>query len=102
MAKENFQYITDEYVSNCFFEAIKAKIKNPKVVKVYFCKPRITENGNFQWMHFMWTNGKSDYDFSDDENRPLAWYQRFWFSGRIRRFKKGFAKRYSEYRNKRR
>lgn len=102
MAKEKFRYTTEEYASNCFFEAIKAKLKSPKSVKIYFCKPRITENGNFQWMHFMWTDGQHDYDFSDDENRPLAWYQCCFFAGRIRQFKCGFAKKYSEYRNKKR
>lgn len=100
MPKESFRYITGEYKSNCFFEAIKAKLKNPKEVIIYFCKPRITENGNFQWMHFMWSDMKGDYDFSDDENTALKWYKCFWFSGRIRKFRRGFAKRYSRYRNK--
>lgn len=100
--KPKFQYITFEFKSNCMIEALKAKIRNPKGTKVYFCKPRITENGNFQWCHFMWSDGKFDYDFSDDENTPLPWYGCFWFVGRIRRFRCGFAKRYSEYRNKKR
>lgn len=98
--KERFQFITNKYKSNCMIEAAKAKICNPKDVTLYFCKPRITENGNFQWLHFMWSDGKYDYDFSDDENTPLRWYECFWFSGRIRRFKCGFAKKYSDYRNK--
>lgn len=56
MTKGSFIYITELYSSNCLFEAIKAKIKNPSSVTIYFCKPRITENGNFQWLHFMWAD----------------------------------------------
>ena len=39
----DFKIISDEYYSNCMIEAIKAKLHNPQV-KVYFCKPRMTEN----------------------------------------------------------
>ena len=85
MSKDSFSYITETYSSNCLFEAIKAKIKNPSNVTIYFCKPRITENGNFH-----------------DEETELPWYRTFWYKGRIRQFRKNFAKRYSDYRNKRR
>lgn len=94
-------FITDWYHSNCFIEALKARLRNPKVT-IYFCKPRITENGHFQMMHFMWSDGIADYDFSDDEADGLPWYKCFWFKGAIRRFELGFAKKYSSYRNKRR
>lgn len=96
MMKDNF--ISKEYHSNCLIEAIKAKIKD-KNVKIYFCRPRITENGHFQMCHCMWTDGIADYDFSDREECALKWYQCLWFKGAIRQFEYGFAKRYSEYRN---
>lgn len=80
-------------------EALKAKIRNPQIIKVYFCKPRITENHHFQFCHFMWSDDKYDYDFSDDDRARLPWYKCFYFSGFIRKFDVGFAKRYSEYRN---
>lgn len=99
MAKDNFIYITDKYSSNCLIEAIKAKLRNPSGVKIYFCKPRITENGNFQWLHFMWSDKNYSYDFSDDEETEIPWYRTFWYKGRIRQFKKDFAKRYTTYRN---
>lgn len=95
-----FKYITSEFKSNCMCEAIKAKLKNWRCVKVYFCKPRITENGNFQFMHFMWSDGAHDYDFSDKEYTGLPWYKCFFFSGVIREFPLGFAEQYSKYRNK--
>lgn len=93
--------ITKQYYSNCFIESVKAKIKNWNN-KIFFCKPRITENGNFQMCHFMWTDGKADYDFSNNETNGLSWYKCFWFKGAIRKFDLGFAARYSAYRNKKR
>ena len=102
MAKDSFSYITEIYSSNCLFEAIKAKIKNPSNVTIYFCKQRITENGNFQWLHFMWSDQNYGYDFSNNEETELPWYRTFWYKGRIRQFNKSFVRRYSDYRNKRR
>lgn len=96
--KQKFTYITEEYCSNCLLEAIKAKLKN-KDIKIYYCKPRITGNRNFQMLHFMWTDGKADYDFSDNEEDELPWYRCFLFRGRIRKFKRGFAELYSKWRN---
>jgi len=94
---ENF--ITPQYHSNCLIEAVKAKIRNLRV-KIYFCKPRITENGHFQMLHFMWSDGTADFDFSDDEPTRLPWYKCFWFKGAVRQFELGFAAKYSAYRNK--
>lgn len=99
---QNFKIVSKKYYSNCLIEAIKAKIRNPKTVKIYFCKPRITENGHFQMLHFMWTDGIADYDFSDLNNNEKHWYQTFLFCGCIRKFQLGFAKRYTEYRNQNR
>lgn len=96
---DRFEYITGYYKSNCFIEAMKAKLKNWHGVKIYFCKPRITENGNFQMCHFMWTDYYHDYDFSDDQDDELPWYKCFLFKGRIRMFRYGFAEKYSNYRN---
>lgn len=97
---KNYEIISNEYCSNCMIEALKAKFFNPRV-KIYFCKPRITQNGRFQMFHFMWSDNIADYDFSDlcDEERP--WYKDFIFKGVIRKFDLGFAERYARYRNKR-
>lgn len=102
MAKgTKFIYITEPYNSNCLIETIKAKIKN-KNIKIYYCKPRICANGKIQMAHFMWSDETADYDFSDDEEHHLPWYKCFWFTGKIRKFPAGFAKRYSHYRNRKR
>lgn len=98
MKKQSYKIISKEYCSNCMIEALKAKIRNPNV-KIYFCKPRITENGHFQMFHFMWTDGKADYDFSDLEENGLPPYRNFLFKGVIRKFELGFAERYCKYRN---
>lgn len=95
----NFQYISIPYKSNCLIEAVKAKIFSDFNVKIYFCKPRFY-NSKFQMCHFMWSDGEYDYDFTDNHEDELPWYKCFLFDGQIRRFKKGFAERYSKYRNR--
>jgi len=87
------------YVSNCLMEVLKAKIRNSNVT-IYFCKPRVTENGRFQMFHFMWDDGTADYDFSDD-NRIEYFSPMLLFKGAVRQFELGFAEKYSRYRNKR-
>lgn len=93
-----YEIISKEYYSNCVLEAVKAKMKNSKV-KVYFCKPRITENGHFQMFHFMWSDGSADYDFSYLEKNGLPLYRNLLFKGVIRKFEPGFCERYCRYRN---
>lgn len=97
--KIGYKFITEKFWSNCLVEAIKARLRD-KDVRIYFCKPQFTKNRKFQMAHFMWTDGKADYDFSDDDRDRLPWYKSFWFDGAIRQFDYGFAKRYSEYRNR--
>lgn len=99
MKKQSYEIVSKEYRSNCMMEALKAKIRNPKI-KIYFCKPRITEKGNFQMFHFMWTDGKADYDFSDLKENRLPPYKNVFFKGVIRKFDLGFADAYCKYRNK--
>lgn len=95
--RENFWYVTPEYVSNCLIEAIRAKLKDPRHVKLYFCKPTFAPD--YQMFHFMWSDSKADYDFSDSGHGETPWYKCLLFKGQIRRFKKGFAARYMAKRN---
>lgn len=94
-----FEIVSQPYWSNCLIEAVRAKIRSPNKVKIFFCKPRITENGNFQMCHFMWSDGKADYDFSDLTDSEMPWYKDFIYKGHIRKMKLGFAEKYSRYRN---
>lgn len=96
--KNRYDIVSKAYISNCFIEVIKAKIKNPKI-KIYFCRPRIALNRRFQMFHFMWCDGKYSYDFSDLDDCRGHWYQDVLFKGYIRRFEKDFAEKYSKYRN---
>lgn len=101
MKKWDFETASKTYWSNCMMEAVKAKFRNPKV-KIYFCRPRITENGHFQMFHFMWSDGEADYDFSDLEENGLPPWRNLFFKGAVRKFDLGFAERYCRYRNGRR
>lgn len=93
-----YEVIGKEYWSNCMIEALKAKIRNPRV-KIYFCRPRII-NHHFQIFHFMWSDGKADYDFSDLGEGNLQLYRSLLFKGVVRKFELGFAEKYTKYRNR--
>ena len=49
--------------------------------------------------HFMWGDGKADYDFSDLGENGLPPWRNLFFKGAVRRFPAGFAAKYTEYRN---
>lgn len=76
---ENYKFVTPEYLSNCFIEAVRAKLRDPCHVKLYFRKPT-----KRQMFHFMWSDGKADYDFSDSGDGDLPWYKCLLFKGQIR------------------
>ena len=73
----NFKY------SNCLLEAIKAKLKNPKNVKVLYI-PRGFNTGN-QFGHFVWTNnildpeGRFYFEFCAMNKK----HNHFWFKGAV-------------------
>lgn len=84
--------ISKEFYSNCFIEAVKAKIKDPKNVKITFIKPKYNK---VKWIpHFLWSDGKSDFDFGTSET--LKPYQIFLFKGNIRERSLGWNERYKE------
>lgn len=85
------------FYSNCFFEAIKAKLKNWKSVKITYIPARYNE---CYCPHFLWSDGEADYDFGIE--RYLRWYERIWFKGQIRKRKLGWNKRWKSYRIARR
>ena len=79
--------------SNCFFEALKAKLKDWKNVKITYIPPKYNE---CYCPHFLWSNGVNDYDFGIE--RYLHWYERIWFKGHIRIRKLGFNQKWKTYR----
>lgn len=53
-------------ISNCLIEAIKAKIKNPRIkIKMY---PPFLNNGSY---HFYWIEGDTVYHFVKNNNRSF-------------------------------
>lgn len=74
-----------EFYSNCLIEALKAKIKNPKKIKITYVPPR--KSTCFQ-SHFMWSDGKKDYDFGAE--RRIGVFEQFCFCGEIRERNLGF------------
>ena len=80
--------ISKDFYSNCLLEALKAKLKNPKV-KITYVSPFANE---VFCPHFLWSDGKSDYDFGIE--RPLKLHERLWFKGHIRQRALGFNEKY--------
>lgn len=82
--------VSEDYYSNCLIEAIKAKLKNPKV-KITYVSPFVNE---VFCPHFLWSDGKNDYDFGVEKH--LKWYEILLFKGHIRQRKLGFNERYKQ------
>ena len=80
------------FYSNCLIEAIKAKIKNPKI-KITYISPKINEVFSPHWL---WSDGVNDYDFGIE--KELKWFQVFWFKGYIRKRNLGFNQKYKNKR----
>lgn len=83
----------NEFCSNCFFEAMKAKLRDWENVKITYIPPKYNE---CYCPHFLWSDGKSDYDFGVE--RYLKWYERLWFKGEIRQRRLGWNERWKAYR----
>lgn len=80
------------FFSNCFIEAIKAKLKDWNNVKITYISPKY--NAKF-YPHFLWSDGKNDYDFGTIEK--LKWYNVLLFKGCIRKRNLGFNKSWKQY-----
>lgn len=77
------------FYSNCLIQAVRAKLKNPKQVKITYISP--FDNEVF-CPHFLWTDGKNDYDFGIEYHLP--WYKVLFFKGHIRKRNLGFNQKY--------
>ena len=81
------------YYSNCLVEAIKYKLKDWKNVKIIYIPASYNE---VYCPHFMWSDGKNDYDF--EASRYLKWYERLWFKGEVKKRELGWNARWKNYR----
>lgn len=77
------------FYSNCLFEAIKAKLKNPKKTRILYIPARFNTSRCF---HFMWTDGEKEYDFDRFGYIPKRLW--VWHEGRIRTHRLGCYDRY--------
>lgn len=80
------------YYSNCFIEALKAKIKCPSKIKITVISPFINE---VFCPHFLWSDGNYDYDFGFEGKISLfkAWTLH---KGHIRKRKLGLNQKYKQ------
>lgn len=83
------EIIKGPFWSNCLLEAAKAKIQHPFKVKV-----TVVPRSEARCPHFLWSDGKYDYDFGVE--RRLVGAQLLLFRGYIRRRGLGFNQKYKE------
>lgn len=76
----------DQFYSNCLFEAIKAKLRNPKI-KILYMPAFLNE---VPCPHWMWLDEDGEHDFYFGGSLP--WYRWFWHKGAIRTVHRGCYK----------
>lgn len=85
------EVISSNFYSNCLIESIKAKIKDPKNVKITIVPPWYNEVFCF---HAMWTDGVNDYDFGSEGMGDSFIGNWTVHKGHVRRYKLGSNDRY--------
>ena len=65
--------------SNCLFEAIKAKIKDPKNVYIF----RVPKRFGGGAIHFMWYDGKKYYHSVMTDRTNVKWYKKLWHNQEV-------------------
>lgn len=75
--------VTTEFYSNCFVEAVKAKMNDWKNVRIIVFLPSYAGS-----LHFAWTDGKNDYWFYP-EKATIGILEMLWHEGTIERRKAG-------------
>ena len=84
------EIIKGPFYSNCLLEATKAKLKNPKKIKI-----TLVPKSEARCPHFLWSDGKYDYDFGAE--RKIKCY--LFFKGYIRKRTLGFNEEYKKRMN---
>ena len=77
--------------SNCLFEYVKAKMRNPSIKALYI--PAFLNE--VRCFHIMWTDGVNEYDFH--HFGPLPWYEWMWHTGIVRTLEKGAYSRLMKF-----
>ena len=87
MAKQKVEYLTEPFYSNCFIEAVKAKVRHPLSIKI-----TVVKRSEAGCPHFLWGDGKNDFDFGIE--KQLTGLEKIWYKGQIRKRRLGFNERY--------
>ena len=90
----NFKIVSNIFYSNCLIEAIKAKLKDWKHVKISCLSP--FDNKVF-CPHFSWSDGEYDYTFGAVEGTDNLFASWTLHKGYIRRRRFGFNQEYKEF-----
>lgn len=88
-----FKIISGDYISNCLIEAIKAKLKDWKNIKITYVSP--FDNEVF-CPHFLWSDGVYDYDFGNEGKGDQGLLNWTFHKGHIRQRALGYNKKYKE------
>lgn len=91
MKKYLDKQLTKNFFSNCLFEALKAKIKDFKNVKIIFIPKKYNEWHSLAF-HCFWLKDNVIYDFKSEKHLNHIW-QVFLFKGHIRANDKSFYER---------
>ena len=86
-----FEIISKDYYSNCLIEAIKAKLKNWKQVKITCVSP--LDNEVF-CPHILWSDGKYDFDFGNEGKGDRGIENWTIHKGHIRKRELGYNEKY--------
>lgn len=88
---KRFEIISKDFYSNCLIEAIKAKIKDWKHIKLTFVSP--FDNEVF-CPHVMWSDGINDYDFGNEGKGNQGILNWTLHKGHIRKRELGYNQKY--------
>ena len=88
---EKFEIISRDFYSNCLIEAIKAKLRDWQHIKITCVSP--FDNEVF-CPHLLWSDGKYDYDFGNEEKGDQGILNWTLHKGHIRKRGLGFNQRY--------
>lgn len=90
---DKFKIISKDYYSNCLIEAIRAKLKNWRGIKITYVSPFHNE---VFCPHILWSDGEYDYDFGNEGKGDQGILNWTLHEGHIRQRKLGYNERYKK------
>lgn len=88
-----FEIISNDYYSNCLIEAVKAKLKNWKQIKITYVSPFYNE---VFCPHILWSDGEYDYDFGNEGKGDQGILNWTLHEGHIRKRQLGYNQKYKD------